>query len=217
MAPKPKSRQAPQIDHDILTEDFAAQLDSGAVHDALAADTTLPPFVSPRGQSARLDRCLWRNVTLTAPNARGLRLYDTQIEGSDLANLDLTGGHLERVEITGTRLTGATFTEAQLKSVLFRECKLDLAFFRMARLQHCVFERCNLTDADLYNADLTGTIFKDCDLSRAELSHAKLIQADVRDCRLDGLRGTPADMAGLMISPDQAPQLITLFGVKVKW
>jgi uncharacterized protein YjbI with pentapeptide repeats len=87
----------------------------------------------------------------------------------------------------------------------------------MARLQQCVFERCNLTDADFYSADLSGTIFRNCDLSRADLSHAKLSGADIRNCRLDGLRGTPATMEGLIISPDQAPLLITLFGVRVEW
>jgi uncharacterized protein YjbI with pentapeptide repeats len=86
----------------------------------------------------------------------------------------------------------------------------------MARLEHCVFERCNLTEADFYSADLTGVIFRKCDLSRADLSHAKLAGADIRDCRIDGMRGTPATMAGLLISADQAPLLITLFGVRVE-
>ena len=51
---------------------------------------------------------------------------------------------------------------------------------------------------------------------RADLSHAKLSGADIRGCRLDGIRGTPDMMDGLMISPDQAALLITLFRVDVK-
>ena len=47
------------------------------------------------------------------------------------------------------------------------------------------------------------------------MAQARLGGADLRDCRLDGMRGTPAEMDGLMISPDQAALLITLFGVKV--
>jgi uncharacterized protein YjbI with pentapeptide repeats len=144
-------------------------------------------------------------------------MQDTRIENSDLANIVLTGSILERVEIISTRFTGATCAEAQLKSVLFRECKLDFAQLRMSRLQQCVFEKCNLTDADFYGADLSGTIFRDCDLSRADLSHAKLTSADIRGCRLDGLRGTPSTMSSLIISPDQAALLITLFGIRVEW
>jgi uncharacterized protein YjbI with pentapeptide repeats len=121
------------------------------------------------------------------------------------------------VEIVSTRLTGATCNESQFKSVLFQECKLDLAMFRMARLQQCVFESCNLAEADFYGADLSGTVFRKCDLSRADISHAKLTGADMRDCRLDGMRGTPDSAAGLVISPDQAALLITLFGVRVEW
>jgi uncharacterized protein YjbI with pentapeptide repeats len=52
-------------------------------------------------------------------------------------------------------------------------------------------------------------------LSRADVSHARLGGADIRDCRLDGLRGLPASMEGLRISADQAPLVVTLFGVRV--
>ena len=95
-----------------------------------------------------------------------------------------------------------------------REVRLEPAALG---LRQCVFENCNLTDADFYGADLSGAIFRDCDLSRADLSQAKLVNADIRGCRLDGLRGTPGAMAGLITSPDQAPLLITLFGVRVEW
>ena len=217
MATKTKGRIAPEIDLDLLTETFADQFASGQVSDATASNTTLPPLLSPRGQPVQIDRCVWSSVTLSDPKAHGLHMHDVRIENSDLANITLTGSSFERVEITSTRLTGATCTEAQLKSVLFRECKLDFALLRMSRLQQCVFEKCNLTDADFYGADLSGTIFRDCDLSRADLSQAKLAGADIRGCRLDALRGTPITMGGLIISPDQAALLITLFDVRVEW
>ena len=216
-ATKAKGRVSPHIEMDLLTESFEEQLSSGDARDAIASKTTLPSLLSPRGQPVRVDRCVWRNVTLSDPNAQQLRLRDTLIENCDLANIDLTGGLLERVDITSSRLTGAAFTEVQLKSVLFRECKLDFAVMRMAKLQNCIFEKCNLTDADFYHADLSGNVFRGCDLSRADIAHATLMGADIRDCRLDGMRGMPANMDGLIISPDQAALLITLFGVRVEW
>ena len=217
MAAKPKGRIAPRIDEAVLTETFSEQLASGAVHDAVAAEMALPALVSPRGQSATIEGCIWRSVTLSNPKAQRLRLRDARIEKSDLANIEVSGAAWERVELVATRLTGATCNESQLKSVLFQECKLDFALFRMASLEHCVFEKCNLTEADFYGANLTGAIFRGCDLSRADISHAKLTTADLRDCRLDGMRGKPDAMEGLIISPDQAALLITLFGVRVQW
>jgi uncharacterized protein YjbI with pentapeptide repeats len=217
MPTKAKGRVSPHIDMELLTESFQEQLASGHASDAIASKTALPSLLSPRGQPFRVDRCVWRNVTLSDPNARQLRLRDTVIENCDLANIDLTGGLLERVDITSSRLTGAAFTEVQLKSVLFRECKLDFAVMRMAKLQNCIFEKCNLTDADFYYADLSGNVFRGCDLSRADIAHANVMGADIRDCRLDGMRGMPANMDGLIISPDQAALLITLFGVRVEW
>ena len=177
----------------------------------------LPPLLSQRGQAASIEGCIWRSVTLSDPKAQRLRLRDTRIESSDLANIDMTAAALERVKFLATRLTGAICSEAQWKSVLFQECKLDFALFRMARFEQCVFEKCNLAEADFYGANLTGAIFRGCDLSRVDISHATLTNADLRDCRLDGMRGTPDAMDGLIISPDQAALLITLFGVRVQW
>ena len=215
MVGKPKGRIAPRLDDALLTPTFSEQLASGSIHDALVTDTALPPLLSPRGQSVSIEGCRLRAITLSDPGAQRLRMRDARIEDSDLANINLTGSVLERVEIRSTRLTGATCNEAQWSSVLFHECKLNMALLRMARLEHCVFEHCNLIEADFYAADLSGVIFRKCDLSRADLSHAKLTGADIRDCRIDGIRGTPASMAGLLISPDQAGLLITLFGVRV--
>jgi uncharacterized protein YjbI with pentapeptide repeats len=216
MAGKPKGRIAPRIDEALLAENFSEQLASGSVHDALAVEMALPLLVSPRGQATSIEGCIWRSVTLSDPKAQRLRLRDARIEKSDLANIDMTGAALERVELLATRLTGAKCSESQCRSVLFQECKLDFALFRMAHLAQCVFERCNLVEADCYAADLTGAIFRGCDLSRADISHATLTGADLRDCRLDGMRGRPDAMDGLIISPDQAALLITLFGVRVQ-
>jgi uncharacterized protein YjbI with pentapeptide repeats len=217
MATKAKGRILPDIDVETLTESFEEQLPSGQARNAIVEERALPSLLSPRGQPAALERCVWRRVTLSDPNAQRLRVRDSLIQNCDLSNIDLTGSLWERVEITATRVTGATYSEARFKSVLFRECKMDFALMRMAKFENCIFENCNLTDADFYDADLSGTIFRDCDLSRADLSHAKLRGANIRDSRLDGIRGAPSNMDGLIISPDQAPLLITLFGVRVEW
>ena len=76
MATKNKSRIAPDIDLSLLTENFADQLSSGHVTDAIASDTVIPPLYSPRGQSVRIDRCVWTSVTLADPKAHGLHLHD---------------------------------------------------------------------------------------------------------------------------------------------
>jgi uncharacterized protein YjbI with pentapeptide repeats len=215
MKPKPKGRIAPRIDLDRLEDNLLAQLDKGSVYDAHFSGQ-LPSLHSARDQRVSIIGCGLKNVSLADTNARRLLLSDVRIENSDLANIDCTASTFERVEIIGTRLTGAISNESQWKSVLFRECRMDLSMMRMTAMQDCVFEDCTLAQADLYAADLTGAIFRRSDLSRADIAQAKLAQADIRDCRIDGMRGTPAATEGLIISPDQAALLITLFGVIVK-
>jgi hypothetical protein len=146
---KAKGRAAPRIDAEALTDTFRQQMESGRVSDAVISEERLRSL-----QSARMERCVLRAVSLSAPEAERLRLTDTRMESSDLANANLTGGVFERVEFYETRLTGISLNEARLKSVLWQECELDFALFRMARLEQCVFERCNLTEADFYGADL---------------------------------------------------------------
>jgi uncharacterized protein YjbI with pentapeptide repeats len=216
MPAKHNGRVAPRLDLDRLEDNFAAQIASGSVYDARFSGGQLPPLRSTRDQRVCVIGCALENVSLSDTNARQLLLSDVRIEGSDLANIDCSAGTFERVEIIRARLTGAIWNEAKWKSVLFRECRMDLAMARMAVTQDCVFEDCNLTQADFYAADLTGAIFRRSDLSRADIAQAKLTGADIRDCRIDGMRGTPAVMDGLTISPDQAVLLISLFGVIVK-
>ena len=215
MPARPKGRIPPRIDLDRLEDNFLAQLDTGSVYDAQFSGR-LPPLRSARDQRVSLMGCVLHNGSLADTSARQLLLSDVRIESSDLANVDCSGSTFERVEIVGTRVTGAVCNESQWKSVLFRDCRLDLAMMRMAHMQDCVFEDCNLAQADLYAADLTGAILRRSDLSRAEIAQANLARVDIRDCRIDGMRGAPATMEGLIISPDQAALLITLFGVIVK-
>ncbi|HEY3988197.1 MAG TPA: pentapeptide repeat-containing protein [Acidobacteriaceae bacterium] len=216
MKAKRKGRVAPRIDLDSLENNFASQIASGAVYNARLAGAPLPPLHSARDQRVSLMGCVLDNVSLADTNARQLLLSDVRLESSDLANIDCSASTFERVEIIATRLTGAVCNQAQWKSVLFRECRLDLIMARMAAFEECVFEDCNLTQADFYAADLTGAIFRRCDLSCADIAQAKLTGADIRDCRIDGVRGMPGAMEGLIISPEQAALLITLFGVTVK-
>lgn len=216
MTAKPKGRIPPRIDLDSLQDNFAAQIASGTVYDAQLSAGKLPALQSAREQRVSIMGSVLQGVSLADTGARRLLLNDVRIEGSDLANIDLSYSTFERVEIIATRLTGAVCNEAQWKSVLFRDCRLELAMARMATLKDCVFEDCDLGQVDFYAADLTGAIFRRCDFSRAEVSHAKLAGADIRDCRIDGVRGTPASVQGLIISPEQASLLITLFGVSVK-
>ena len=216
MTAKPKGRIAPRIDLASLQDTFAGQIASGTVYDAQLSGGKLPPLQSAREQRGAIMGSVLQGVSLADTGARRLLLNDVRIEGSDLANIDLSYSTFERVEIVATRLTGAICNEAQWKSVLFRECRLELAMVRMATMKDCVFEDCDLRQVDFYAADLTGAIFRRCDFSRADVSQTRLTGADIRDCRIDGMRGTPGSVERLVISPDQAALLITLFGVTVK-
>jgi uncharacterized protein YjbI with pentapeptide repeats len=78
------------------------------------------------------------------------------------------------------------------------------------------FEHCALREASFDGSDLSGVVFDHCDLSGADFRNAKLKGADIRSSTITDLKVTGRDLAGLIVDPSQALQLIQLFGVVVR-
>lgn len=132
----------------------------------------------------RLDR-----VQLVGTRARGLRLVDTLIAGSDLSGAILERAQLRRVELRSCRLLGLHLPAAELSDVRFVDCRLDDSVLRSSRGQRVVFEDCSLRGVDLRDAELAQSSFYGCDLDRAELHDARLPEGRFHGSELVGLRG----------------------------
>ena len=162
------------------------------------------------------EECLFRRVTLTSAKLPKLHLRDVRLEGCDLSAASLEKARLRRGEFSNCRLIGVQMLSAEMDDVLFKECNLEGAVFVGVQGKHIRFEDCQLKNATFESADLEKITFTRCDLSHADFRNVKFKAADLRSSIIDGIVIDPKSAVGLIISPMQAIQVVTLLGVVVQ-
>jgi hypothetical protein len=122
------------------------------------------PFLLPSGPDTGEPQC-------NAPAAPGVNWSNCGLEGSQLADVDLSRAALRNVQLARSVLRAANLSGA------------DIAY---GDLSYSIMRGANLQGANLLGTDLRGV-----DLSRADLKNANLSYADLTDAHLDG-----ADLTG---------------------
>lgn len=190
------------------------QLEDGAAHTRQRwADLALD------GQSAddlSLDQILLRSVSMRETRLTIAQLIDCRAENCDLAGLALQKPYLRRVELAGCRLSGAQWLDADLEDVRLTGCSAGLLRLWGATARRVRFEQCALQEASFDGSNLSGVAFIGCDLTRADFRNTTLRGADLRGSTISGLQIGARDLVGAIIDPEQALQLIELFGVTVR-
>jgi uncharacterized protein YjbI with pentapeptide repeats len=148
---------------------------------------------------------------------RRVEFSDVRFEACNLAGANWESAQMNRILLEDSGLVGAHFIDATFDDVVVRDANCDMTIFWKARFARVRFERCTLRRVSFEGADLTGVIFSECDLAGADLRGAKLAGTDFRGSRIDGISAEARDLRGAIISPDQAVEVVGLFGVTVKW
>lgn len=104
---------------------------------------------------------------------------------SDVKQLERTGScpgcRLNRSALQGSDLAEANLTDAQLHRARLQAADLHDARLRNARLSRANLNYAILTGAELQGADLSNATLKEADLRYADLSRANLRGADLRE------------------------------------
>jgi uncharacterized protein YjbI with pentapeptide repeats len=156
-------------------------------------------------------------IALQGTNFTPISLTDVALDDSDLANAVWPKSSWQRVVVKQSRLLGIQCNEANISDVLFTDCNLQLSQFRFAEFERVRFERCDLTGGDFHGADLRHAVFDDCELKDVDFHEGNLSGADIRTSRSEGVRIGPDKLRGLVVSPMQAVQLASVFGLVVKF
>lgn len=195
-------------------------------------------FVEADLQSLDLSQAIFEQCVLTRANLHDTALDGVRIDGGTLAGADLTRTDLTDAVFTDVDLSSARLTAALLADTRFDGCRLigaDLTALRglavtlsfdrsnlgLANLQDAHLKGLRLTgvdlsDADLRGADLRGAVFVDCRLRGTDLSHTRLDAADLRGADLGQVSAdTPRQLAGAVISPEQASEICVAMGLHV--
>lgn len=156
-------------------------------------------------------------VALRETDLPDFALSDVAFENCDMANAGWRRADLERVRIDGSRLVGFQCNEARLENVLIRDSNLQLAQIRFGHVKRVRFERCDLRKADFFSTEMENVVFDDCDLSETDFSLSKLAKVDIRTSRIEGVRLQREVFQSVSVTPIQAVQLASVFGLVVHY
>jgi uncharacterized protein YjbI with pentapeptide repeats len=169
-----------------------------------------------KASSVRFDGVHMVGVALDESELANLVWQDVMCERCNLSMVNWRGAKLTRAVVRGCRVTGGQLVEGELQSVRFVDCHIAYASFADTRFRQVVFESCQLREANFRGADLAGTRFVECELQGADFAGAKLQGADSSSSNLDGITVGAGDVRGLIVSRQQAADLVKLLGLVVR-
>jgi hypothetical protein len=146
-----------------------------------------------------------RMANLDRSDLRNSSFWDADLRGASLVNANLFGATLLRANLFGADLRGADLGNTNLMLADLREANLWGAKLFGTKLRGA-----NLSGADLRYADLTGA-----ELVRSKIDKAKLSRSSVYAINIWDLQGECAEQNDLIITPKDAPSVITIDNIKV--
>lgn len=149
-------------------------------------------------------------------NAPNLQVRKSRLETIDAANADLERSGWSGSEISGSRFTGSRLNHAHISKTVFMECRMNLMQCQQSTLQHVRFEKCDLRGAYFNMSSMAGTVFEGSDLTGADFSGALIQGCDFRRATIEDIRVAPDQMAGVIVTADQALYLARLFGLEIQ-
>lgn len=167
-------------------------------------------------QKISIDKCIFRNVTVTESSLVGIEMTDVVFEKCDLSNVCLTDAFLHRVEFRNCKLIGTDFTRSRFQNVRFLGCVGDYMLLRFAHFKQVAFENSSLRSSDFYYSTLHKTAFSACHIDQTVFSGCKLEGIDLSDCEYDGLIVEIEDLNGCIISQRHASSFVGLLGLITK-
>lgn len=169
-------------------------------------------------ESAMLDftGCVFRHVRFAGLHVDRIHLSNCRFEQCDLSGMTFRDGTISRTEFITCRCTGCTFDRMKFKDALFRETQLRYFTLSDCHLERLAFEDCDLSHAILFHTAQKELELLRCSLAETELQETPLAGVDLSTCALEGISTVPELLRGTIISLDQAPLLIPLFGISIK-
>lgn len=133
-----------------------------------------------------------------------------------LVNHDFSKRYFGRVRFESCNLLGTKWIEASILDVVFKESNLALANFSSSEMKVVFFDSSRLNEAYFSETLLKDVSFEASDLSGTEFFKTPLSGIDISSDKVEGLHCEPESLRGVIISPSQAIDFITYFGLKIK-
>ncbi len=146
----------------------------------------------------------------------GLRVRDAHMRSCEMRNGSFVDLDAARMALDGCRGLGADVSGMTLRDAMIGGCDLRMVRAFGVRMTRCFLESCDLREAEFEESTLDRVVFRNCDLRGARLLRTPLRTVDLRGSRLDGIGLSPDQLAGAIITPEQADVFALAIGVKVR-
>ncbi len=171
------------------------------------------------------------------PNNRCLQLFEAELFGVNLYQLDfckanfykanlicsslnkvrfveanlkeanLAGSVLKEVDFSRAKLLKAIISSSKLRTRLFQTCSLEGADLQQAELENIEGYRANLLNSNLSRANIRNANLREANLQAADLNHAILAGADLTEALLKGADLSKADLSHCILSESDLSQV----------
>lgn len=143
-------------------------------------------------------------------------LSNNIFERCDFENVHLSDSSVHKCAFINCRLTGIQLFGASLQDVRFKGCTGEYANFTQGSFKSVCFEDSNFKNAVLNDVKIKNIVLQDSDFARADWLHTALKDVDLTLCNIDGCGFSVPQLAGAMVTAQQACELARLLGVKIK-
>lgn len=165
-----------------------------------------------RFQEMRIKGVVFEDIQLPSSS-----WIDVVFENCDLTNLNLSMARFTRVEFVHCKLVGVDFDQATFNDVVFYQCQAPYSLFNLAEFQDVRFDQCLLKGANFIDANMTFLDFTNSVIEDVQFTGTSLSNIDLSQCDFTFIHAEENDLRGAIISPEQAVDLIEVFGLKVKY
>ncbi len=204
MADRAHGKPAPDTESTVTAADWYGQVISGQSHTRVA-------FVDLDMTEVENDGAVFTECTF-----RRARFNVSRHSNAAFVNCTFSG----------CNFFDASFTECKLVGSMFDRCTLDMtrvdggnwSFVGLpgADLRTATFSSVRMREADLTGARCEGSSFRDVDLSGAWLHRAKFAGCDLRGSDVSALDPLNVEIAGAIVTAEQAIVIAAAFGLDIR-
>ncbi len=160
--------------------------------------------------------CVFRNVLFSALDIQKIHFSDCEFIHCDISGIPFRDGTMIRCTFTDCRMIGCSFDQMLLRDVLFSDCVLNYAAFTDSKAERCEYSGCDLSEGTFFGFKTKSWSISHCKMHGVQIRECSLAGIDLCDSEIADL-SAPADaLRGMTVSFSQAPEILSLFGVRIR-
>lgn len=167
-------------------------------------------------REAEFNGCHFINVDFTNKKLKDIDFIDCIFEKCNLEFLDFSNRSIHRCCFKNCNLTGCNLVNSSLIDISIINSKCSYINFSDSKIKHFLLRDSVVKEGRFVSLNLENIYFDNVDFSESEFLNTKLKGIDFSKCNITNIGTTTVDLKGIIINPEQALMLISLFGIIVK-